>query len=527
MYYIRKAITTMVALTTIFSGTAHAQATPQQGGNLVFAISQGEPATFDCHATASVNVMFRVAPHYSTLLKIDAEHYPNVVGDLADTWKISSDKLTYEFKLFPNIKFHNGTPLTATDVKASFDRMRNPPAGVISLRKELLSDITNISTPDARTVVFKLSKPNASILSLLAMPYACIYSAKMMAEDPAYPAKKVMGSGPFKFVSYTSGYDWVGERFPDYFKSGLPYLNGFKALSLSPASTVNALAAGQVMLDFRGVSRVEAERVVAARGDKVKVFESNPAISLLFLAAINTSKPPLNDPRVRRAIELAIDHWGGSTVLKHSTTINVVGGLTRPGSQFARSDKELEQLPGYSRDITAARVEARKLLADAGQSNLKLTFLNRRPWPFLGVFLIDQLRQVGITMTQEMPEDPQFFSRRAAGLYDLAVDALPDYLDDPSVQWPTFLSFDKNSTNSSRYNDTKVDAMFERQARAMDTKERLSAVREMEDYILKQGYIVPLFWGRRTTVVASELQGYVAAPTNYIGIDLSHFWLKR
>lgn len=528
MRILKTTILAATVMTTAASAlAADPPGTPQRGGTMVFAISQGEPATFDCHATGSVNVMFRVAPHYSTLVKVDAKNYPKVTQDLAESWKVSSDGLSYEFKLFPNIKFHNGTPLTSADVKASFDRMRNPPQGVVSLRKEQLADIADITTPDSQTVVFKLSKPNASMLSILAMPYACIYSAKMMAEDPAYPAKKVMGSGPFKFVSYSPGGEWVGERFPGYFRSGLPYIDGFKALSLSPASTVNALSAGQVMLDFRGVSPAEAERVVVARGDKVKVFQADPAISLLFHVAVNTQKPPLNDVRVRQALALALDHWQGAKVIEKSSAISAVGGLLRPGSEFARSDAELSKLPGFSRDINASRTEAKRLLAEAGQTNLKLTFLNRRPWPFFGVYLIDQLRQIGVTVTQETPEDPLFFSRRASGSYDLVLDALPDYMDDPTVMWAPFNSFNGNPANFSRYNDPKIDALFERQSRTLQPKERVRIVRQMEEQVLKEAYVIPLFWGRRTTVVASELQGYVAAPTNYVGIDLTGFWLKK
>jgi peptide/nickel transport system substrate-binding protein len=319
----------------------------------------------------------------------------------------------------------------------------------------------------------------------------------------------------------------VGERFSAYFRQGLPYLDGFKALSLSPSSTVNALSAGQVMLDFRGVSPAEAERVVAARGDKVKVFQADPAISLLFMVAVNTRKPPLDDARVRKALALALDHWQGAKVIERSSAISAVGGLMRPGSAFARGDAELSKLPGFSRDINASRAEARKLLAEAGQTNLKLTFLNRRPWPFFGVYLIDQLRQIGVTVAQDTPEDPLFFSRRAAGAYDLVLDALPDYMDDPTIQWPPFTSFEKNSANSARYNDPAIDALFERQSRALQPAERLRLVRQMEELVLNRAYVLPLFWGRRTTVVASALQGYVAAPTNYVGIDLTGFWLKK
>lgn len=517
----------VATLAIAVAGGVAAQTTPQQGGQLVFAVSLGEPVNYDCYSASSLASMYRLAPHYSTLLQIDPQDFSRVIGDVAESWTISPDGLSYTFALRRNIKFHDGSGLGSTDVKASLDRMRNPPTGVVSIRKSLYKDIAAIEAPDANTVVVKLSRPDAALLNKLAQPYGCIYSDKLLRSDPAYPNKKVMGSGPFAFVRHVPGSEWVGERFKDYVHKGRPYLDGFKALTMTPAATVNALAAGQVMVDFRGVSRVEAERIVAARGDKVKVFEANPTVATHFLASINTMRPGLTDARVRRALLLAVDHWGGAKAMERSTTLSYVGALARPGSAFAAPEADLVKLPGFSRDIEAARKEARRLLAEAGQTDLKITLLNRKPWPFLGVFLVDQLRQIGVTLTQESPEDPQFFARRNAGDYDLIIGVLPDYLDDPSVTLTLFLADKSNDANFSRHGDTKVDEMMDQQARAADPKERLKLIRELEAYILHQGYVLPLFWGRRTTVVAAELQGYVSAPTNYVGQDLAHLWLKR
>lgn len=520
-----KALMSMAALCAA-AGGASAQTTPVRGGTLVFAVSLGEPVNYDCHSANSLASMYRLAPHYSTLLKIEPKDF-GVGGDLAESWEISPDRLVYTFKLRPNIKFHDGSALTSSDVRASLDRMRNPPEGVVSIRRPLYKEIGSIDTPDSNTVVIRLTKPDTAMLSKLAQPYGCIYSERLLREDSSYPTKKVMGTGPFVFVRHVAGSEWVGSRFDNYFHKGLPYLDGFRALTMSPVATANALAAGQVMTDFRGVSRVEAERIVAARGDDVRVFEANPTIATHFFASVNVQRPGLSDPRVRRALALAIDHWGGAKALERSSTLSAVGGLTRPGSVFAPTEAELIQLPGFTRDVEAARKEARRLLAEAGQTDLQVNFLNRKPWPFLAVFLADQLRQVGVTLTPETPEDPQFFSRRAAGDYDLIVNVLPDYMDDPSVTWSVFLADKQNPANFSRHADFAVDAMMDKQSRMADPNERLRAIRELEAYILDQGYVIPLFWGRRTTVVSAAVQGYAAAPTNYVGQDLAHFWLKN
>ena len=168
--------------------------TPKKGGVLNFSVS-AEPPNYDCHANSSFAFIHPVRPHYSTLLEFDPANYPKIRGDLATSWETAKDGLTYTFKLRPNVKFHDGTAMTSADVKASYDRIVNPPAGVVSLRKAAYSDISSIEAPDPQTVVFKLTTPNASMLANFASPWDCIYSAAKLKQDPKWPEKKSWGPG--------------------------------------------------------------------------------------------------------------------------------------------------------------------------------------------------------------------------------------------------------------------------------------------------------------------------------------------
>src|SRR3954462_11728227 len=95
---------------------------PKPGGTLEFAVTV-EPDSYDCHANTSFAFLHPIAPHYSTLLKFDVPNYPAVVGDLPESWFVSPDRLTYSFKLRPNIFFHDGSKLGSPDVKASYERI--------------------------------------------------------------------------------------------------------------------------------------------------------------------------------------------------------------------------------------------------------------------------------------------------------------------------------------------------------------------------------------------------------------------
>lgn len=507
--------------------TASAQAPDaQRGGTVVVPIHVGEPGTYDCHATNSPAVMWRVAPHYSTLLRIDPDRFPEVSGDLAKSWTVSPDAKTYRFTLNSGVKFHDGSTLTSADVKASFDRMRNPPPGVVSLRQGMLSDIAGIETPDDHTVVFSFKTRNVAALQLLAMPYACIYSAKLMASDPAYPGKRVMGSGPFKFVRHNPGADWVGERFGDYFVTGKPYLDGFRMLNMSPVAATNALLAGQVHYTMHGLTPPEVARIVAARGKAVNVVGGGSTNTFLPFFAMNTQRDGLKDERVRRALNLALDRWGASKAMEQITPMYRVGGLIRPGSAYSRSDAELASLPGYGRNIEASRAEARRLLAAAGQPKLKVTLINNRAFTYFGVFVADQLARVGVTVDHQPLDAPQVGARRVSGDYDLIMDSSAEFVDDPSIQLSYFEPFSTNRANLSRVGDPTFVEKFRAQAQDLNPQTRKAKVRELEAYLLQQSYVMPLFWQSRRRVIDAGVRGLEGDyPSNYVKLDLADVWL--
>src|SRR5919112_31382 len=197
-----KTLTWAIAVTALAVAASPALAqTPKKGGTLKFAVS-AEPPNYDCHANSSFAFIHPVRPHYNTLLKFDTAKYPAIKGDLAESWTVAKDGLTYTFRLRKGVKFHDGSNFSSEDVRATYERLRKPPAGVLSLRQASYSDIASIETPDPNTVVFKLSKPNASMLANFASPWDCIYSAAKLQQDPNFPRANIMGTGAFRFIEH-------------------------------------------------------------------------------------------------------------------------------------------------------------------------------------------------------------------------------------------------------------------------------------------------------------------------------------
>ncbi|MEZ5853289.1 MAG: ABC transporter substrate-binding protein [Hyphomicrobiaceae bacterium] len=243
-----------LALVSMLPNTALANG-PKKGGTLSFAVV-AEPPTLDCHAVTTFAFAHPARPHYSTLLKWQGDvKTQKIVGDLATAWEVSGDGLTYTFKLHPNVKFHDGAPMTSEDVKVSYERIVNPPPGVLSVRRALFQSIKQIETPDANTVVFKLKSPDASLLTNFASPWNCIYRAAKLKEDPKFPEKTVLGTGAFTFVEYVKGSHWTGKRFDGYFLKDRPYLDGYKAYFVKSAGVVPGMIGGQFDGEFRGGRR--------------------------------------------------------------------------------------------------------------------------------------------------------------------------------------------------------------------------------------------------------------------------------
>src|SRR4051812_2127769 len=176
----------MAALLSLAVAAPAAAEEPKRGGILNVAVT-AEPPTTDCHASGTFATIHHVAPHYSTLLKVDADQYPKIVGDVAESYEEAADGLTYTFKLRPNVFFHDGSRLTSADIQASWERLRDPPEGVASLRKETFSTIRAIETPDPLTAVFRVSERDQSMPAIFAGPWNCLYSAAMLKADPRYP----------------------------------------------------------------------------------------------------------------------------------------------------------------------------------------------------------------------------------------------------------------------------------------------------------------------------------------------------
>ncbi len=519
-------------LLTLAAAPAVAQDSLRRGGELVFVVP-ADPPSYDAHREETFAVVHPAAPHYSTLLRVDPADRTGtrLVGDLAESWTVAPDGRTYAFRIRRGVRFHDGSELTARDVKASYDKIIFPPPGVTSNRRGEYIGIEAVTAPDPTTVVFRLKWPLASFLSSLASPFNWIYKADILARDIRWYEKNVMGTGPFVFVEYVKGSHWIGRRNPDYWDKGKPYLDGYRALFVrDSAAQVAAIRGQRAMIQFRGFSPPERDTLVQALGTGVTVQESPWECSNPL--AVNHERKPFDDRRVRRALSLALDRYQGAAALSRLTILREVAGVQGVGTSFATPPAELERLAGYSRDIAKSRAEARRLLREAGvPEGFAFTFKNRgipNPYDALGVWLVDQWRQIGLNVRVETLELGMLYRAVFGGDFEVAADFHCSYIVEPDLALFKFQSMDVSPVNYSRYVDRTLDELYQKQSRTADTAERRRYIREFERRLLdEEAHYIYTFQWHRIVAHSARVRGWTITPSHFLNNQLDTVWLAE
>src|SRR6201982_200427 len=345
---------------------------PKRGGTLRYGITM-RPPHFDIHQSGTINNLGAMGCMFDNLIRRDPrDSGKTIIPDLAHSWEIAKDGKTYTFHLRQGVQFHDGTEFISADVKATFDRIAKPPAGVSIPRTPLFRAVSEINARDKYTIEFKLAAPRSVnfMMSAFASGWNVIFSKKTLEENN-YDLRKVFnipGTGPFKTQRRVENEVWVMERNPNYWNKGLPYLDGIEIYHLLPFSPElgSAILSGRV--DYaRALDPATARKAAATPGLSTAKFYQ----SVIHAPWMNAKRPPFDDPRVRRAMHLMFEEQVLVGGVKDRAPL-MTGGFIYPFSEFATPTDQLAKRIGYQDDSGAAIKEAKSLLAAAGQSNMRL-----------------------------------------------------------------------------------------------------------------------------------------------------------
>jgi len=513
---------------------ALADITPNRGGTLTYLIPADAPPSFDGHKESTFATVHAFAPFYSLLVRINPDNpssTTDIVCDLCSEMpKPIDDGRTWAFKIRSGVKFHDGLLLTADDIAASFNEIIFPPQGVLSPRLSNLLMVDKVEATDAETVVFRLKFATEAFLPAIASPFNWIYKKAILDKDPHWYEANVMGTGPFKFVGYETGQSITGVRNPDYYDPNLPYLDGFTGIYADKQATrVDAIRSDRAAIEFRGMPPSSRDELKAALGDQVTVQEGDWDVGSAI--TVNHQKKPFDDPRVRRALTLAVDRWGGAPSLAKIAIMQTVGGIVFPGSPLAATKEELQQIAGYWPDIEKSRDEARLLLKEAGAEGLSFELLNRnvdQPYKYVATWLIDQWSKIGLHVTQKVvPTGPWFDSMRS-GNFDVVVEA-PGYgIVNPLMDIQKFLPASVDAENYARYEDPTAVALYDKMLREPDPQAQRAEMRDFEKYMLDtEAHTMWVLWWHRIVPYRSYIEGWKIGPTHFINQDLARIWLDK
>ncbi len=514
--------------------TASAQM-PKRGGTLNFVVASKIPS-YDAHQETTFGVIHPMAPFYSLLIRVNPSNPSDPTDFECDLCvgavpQATDGGTTYTFKIRSGVKFHDGTPLSAQDVKATYDKIIFPPEGVPSSRKAFFSMVESIEAPDDSTVVFKLAYPSGAFIPALATPFNFVYSKKDLDEHGyEWHRKNVNGSGPFVFVEHVPGSHVIGKRNDNFYMEGRPYLDGFKSI-VAPkmAVRVNAIRSNQAAIEFRGFPPDQRDNLVNALGDEITVQESDWNCVLVFTP--NTKRKPFDDVRVRQALTLAVDRWGASQYLSKIAIVKTVGGVVFPNHPLAANEAELEQLIGYSKDIEASRAKARQLLKEAGAEGIKVDVNNRgvdQPYKVVGTWLIDQWKKVGLQAEQTVRPSPQFYDTlRKNREFDVSIDFNCQSVINPIADVTKFLCPPKSGNNYSQCENAELDAIYDKLAREGDPAKQRELMREFETKALDYGHTSITLWWYKINPHRKYVKGWKVAPSHYLAQQLDHVWLEQ
>src|SRR6202162_2807898 len=523
-----------IALGVFAAASAVADETPKPGGTLTYLTPPDAPPSFDGQREWTFTTAHTATPFYSLLIEVNPENLSSTTDfccDLCTEMPEPTDNgTTYTFEIRQRVKFHDGAVLTATDVAASWNKIVFPPSGVISTRQSNYSMIDRIEAPDTSTVVFHLKFPTTAFLPALADPMSWIYEKAILDKDPHWYEKNIDGTGPFKFAGYEAG-QWIkGLRNPDYYRPGLPYLDGFTGIYADKqAVRVDALRADRAAIEFRGRPPSVRDELKQSLGDQLAVQESDWNCSNLITP--NHARKPFDDVRVRRALTLALDRWHGAPGLAKIAVMRTVGGGVFPGSPLAATKEELEQLAGFWPDIEKSRAEARRLLKEAGQENLTFELLNRnvdQPYKFNGLWVIDEWSKIGLHVTQRVLQTGPFGEALRNGDFETVVDGDCQNIVNPLLDGTKYLPHSVSGSNYGNYDDPAAVEIYDRMVRETDFARQRELMRQFEKLVLDtEAHEIFLLWRYRIVPYRSYVKGFKISPSHYVNQDLATIWLDK
>jgi len=507
-------------------------ASAEKQGGILHVGHFDSPASMSPLEESTVAVNRPMTGVFNNLVMYDqhiAQNRPDtIVPDLAASWSWNEEGTELTMPLRHGVKWHDGQPFTARDVVCTWelltgqgkDRLR------INPRKGWYANLDKVTVNGDYEVTFHLKRPQAAFLALLASGWSPVYPCHVTAQQMrVHP----IGTGPFKFVEFRPNEVIRVTRNPDYWKPGLPHLDGIEWDIIKNMSTRTlSFIAGQTQM-LPGVTPPVLKQIV--EGAPNAVCEGVPA-NVSRNVLINRAAAPFDNAELRRAVMLTLDRQAFNDILYEGKGTIGEAMMPPPAGLWGMPRDMLEKLPGYGRDVEQRRAEARKIMEKLGYGpdHRLATKVSARDVSYYrdpAVILIDQLKQIYIDAELEPIDTTQWYPTLMRKAYTLGLNITEAEVDDPDPQ------FYENYVcggvrNYTSYCDPEVDKLVDRQSVEPDVNKRRQLVWQIEQKLAEDAARPILFYPFGLTCRSAQLKGLTLHVNSiYNGNRFEDLWLDN
>jgi len=498
-------------LLIVILGSATASA--QKAGGVLRLYMIDSPASMSIHEEATVFAERPMMGVFNNLVMFDQHVKQNSLGsivpDLGTGWSWSEDGTELTFALRQGVKWHDGAPFTAKDVKCTWDLLTGKSREKLRInpRKAWYRNLEEVTTNGDYEVTFRLKRPQPAFIALLASGFSPVYPCHVPPRDMrSHP----IGTGPFKFVEFKPNESIKLTRNADYWKKGRPYLDGIEyTISRNRSTVIMAFVAGKFDLTFTGSVSIPLMKDVQNQKSEAicELAPANASVNLI----VNRDAPPFDNPDLRRAMALGLDRKAFIDILTEGK--GDVGGVMQPPPEglWGMPPKVLHTLLGYGPDVQKNRAEARQIMQKLGygpENRLKIKVSTRDQPPYRdpAVILIDQLKEVHVDGELETIDTVQWYPRIMRKDYTVGVNITGNGLDDPDQ------GLYENYTcgaegNYNGYCNPEVDKIVDQQSMEADQQKRKTLVWEIERKLAEDNARPIIFYYRGATCWQPEVKG--------------------
>ncbi len=505
----------------------------QKPGGILKSYSIDSPASVSIHEEVTVFSTRPVIGVFNNLVIYDQHVKQNsmqsIVPELAKSWAWDEDGTRLTFKLHEGVKWHDGKPFTARDVKCTWDLLQGKGSEKLRInpRKAWYRNLDEVTINGDHEAIFVLKRPQPAFIALLASGFSPVYPCHVAPKDMR---QHPIGTGPFKFVEFKPNESIKVTRNPDYWKKGRPYLDGIEYTIIRNVSTaVLAFVSGRFDMTLGGLT-VPLTRDITRQLPQA-VCELNPTnVSRNLL--LNPDVAPFDKPELRRAIALSLDRKAFVDIITEGQ--GNLGGvmLPPPDGVWGLPADMLATLPGYGPDVTKNREEARAIMKKLGygpDKRLAVKVATRDISPFRdpAVILLDQLKEIYISAELEPVDTTQWFPRLNRKDYTVALNLTGNGIDEPDQ------NFYENYVcgaegNYNKYCNAEVDRMVDRQSMEADQNKRKAMIWEIERKLAEDGARPIIFYAPAGTCWQPHLKGVTMMSNSiYNGPRMEDAWLDK